>query len=144
MSKTPQELYEQAKNQTTLAIELTRAGNLNDLGPALSRLEATFTALKKADPELEVIGKASREYGEGPVAIRVLSYANDTRLLAAQAHLVAAEKALKAGDAERAREVYKMIAQGTDFRIYLDAQRLPQNNLNARAQALDKKIEELQ
>lgn len=142
MSKTPKELYEQAKIQTTLAIELTRAGNLDELGPALSRLEATFEELKKADPELGVIGDASREYGEGPVAVRVMSYANDTGLLAAEAHLVAAEKAHAAGDIERARELYTMVRKGTEFRRYLDAQQLLKNNLKKRAEALDELIEE--
>lgn len=143
MNKTPQELYDQAKQQTNIAVELTRTGNLNELGPALSRLETTFQELKRVDPDLDVVQTASREFGpEGPIAVRVLAYANDTAVLESHAHLVAAEKAVAAGDIEQAREIYKMIQPGTEFRRYLDAQRLALNDLNKRASELDKKLEE--
>jgi len=142
MSKTPKELYGQLKHLTSRATELSRAGNLNELGPALSKMERTYAELRKTDPSLEAVHTAAREFGEGPLAVRVLAYSDDTNTLAAEAHLVAAEKALEAVDIDAARDAYTLIAKGEDLRPYVEAQCHKQHDLKTRLEALDEKLKE--
>ncbi|MBD3303772.1 hypothetical protein GF343_01380 [Candidatus Woesearchaeota archaeon] len=140
MSKTPEEAYGQLKHLTSRAIELSRAGNLNELGPTLSRMEETYKTIQSQDPYLKTIQATAREFGEGPLAIRVLAYSADTNILAAEAHLAAAENALEAGDMDAARNAYAQIAPGADLRKYVNARPFKKHDLKTRAEALDEKF----
>lgn len=140
MSKTPKDLYGQLKHLTDRAVELSRAGNLNELGPALSRMEEIYQAIQEQDPSLETIQAAAREFQEGPRAIRVLAYSADTNILAAEAHLVAAENALREGDRDAARDTYAQIAPGAELRKYVNARPFKKHDLKTRAEALDKEL----
>ncbi len=134
------EKYNQLTVLTSRAVEEARAGNIKELGPILSKVEAAYKELRQVDPKLEMFHAASREFGDGPNSIRVLAYADDTDTLRSLGFLTASENALSSDDIDTARKAYEEIKPGTELRRHLDAQRLPSNNLKVRAEALEKRL----
>lgn len=134
------EKYDQLKVLASRAVKEARHGNIPELEPILSKMEAAYKEIRQVDPGLEAFHAASREFGDGLNAIRVLAYADNTDTLRSLGFLTAAEKALELEDKDTARKAYEEIKPGTELRRHLDAQRLPNNNLKARVEALEKRL----
>ena len=134
------EKYNQLTILTDRAVEQARAGNMPELGLILSSVEAAYKELRQVDPTLEIFHAASREFGDGPNAVRVLAYADNTDTLRSLGFLTAAEKALAKDDMDAAKKAYEEIKSGTELRKHLDLQRLSNNDLKSRAEALEKRL----
>jgi len=133
-----QKQYTQLTVLTDRAVEHARAGNIKELEPILSSVEAAYKELKRIDPGLEAFHAASMKFGDGPNSVRILAYADDTDKLRSLGFLTAAEQALVRDDLHTAKKAYREIKPGTILRQHLDAQCLPDNNLKVRAKALEK------
>ncbi len=135
------EKYDQLKVLTSRAVDLTSTGDVNALGPILSKMEIVYAELKKVDPALDAVRQAARASSEeAALSVRIIAYADDTNIFAAETHLIRVEKEIDNKDILAARAAYQMIKKGSGLRQYL---KRPHAGKSTMANDLEKRVKTL-